>query len=155
MHSNEILKHVKESIHEDNWFMDTNVSFHDVYFNPSIDAIPFELLLNGENIIEQIRRKYFFVFNSLAEIIAKEIQEENGLSTKPIIWTVVDADYEYSTRVFLIWDDHDLILTKYFTPATYFYFKNETEMKSFLLKKYHEGIKTARFYLQRFPHLIV
>lgn len=134
-----LLAKVKRSIKQSGWIEDIGLGFRDIYLKKPDGCVPSELLIE-DDLLSQIRRKFYYPFDAIAEALASAAIKIGSLSKRPVILSVIDADYEYATGVYLIWSEKDIILTKEWRRATDFWFHSDLEMEAFLERKYSEGL---------------
>ncbi len=138
-----ILNLTKQKVREERWLEDTGVTFEDVYVQECDDAVPFALLV-GFDLHSQIKRKFYYPFDTLGDVLARDAKRLGHLETEPMIFPVIDVTYDDTTAVYLIWGERSLILTYYYRRSPEFIFANEKEMAAFLEKKYLEGLTVLR-----------
>lgn len=138
-----ILRLIKRKVTEEGWLEDTGVGFEDVYLQKSDDAVPFALLV-GFDLHSQIKRKFYYPFDTLGDVLAKDARRLGNLKTEPMIFAIIDVTYDDTTAVYLIWGERNLILTYYYRRSSDFIFANEREMGIFLHKKYLEGLTVLK-----------
>ncbi len=139
MTGEELLARVKRDVEESHWLDDTGFDFHDIYLHKPDIHFPLGVP-DSEDLFLQMRRKFYYPFNAIAEALEDKAKELGNFPDNLSILPVIDADYEYSTSVFLIWCSRNAVIVKSWRNIRYFWFSTEQAMAEFLEEKYLEGV---------------
>ena len=138
MTGKELLTKLKQQVDESGWLEETELDFASIYLEDNPASIPLGLLLEDEDGLIQIRRKFFYPLMVIGEALAEDAEKWGNLPQKPVFQAIIDPDYEWQTMAYLIWNNE--VIMSISERASYFWFYSEADMADFLAEKYQEGV---------------
>jgi hypothetical protein len=129
---------MKQKVEESGWLDGTRLTFASIYLEDNPDAVPFGLLLKGEEALVQIRRKFYYPLEVVGEALAEAAVKLGSLPQKPVFQIVIDPDYEWQTTACLVWNR--TVIVNVSERASDFWFESADDAADFLAEIYQEGI---------------
>lgn len=118
----QMLRYVRRHANEDFGARD---AFRKVYLEEPPGCLPDEFI--GDDVLLAVRSKFHWPFDAVRDRLEKEFGREK------MLWIHIDPSYEDTTRAIMTLDDERVLLS-FYSKAWSFWWKDEQEMKSDLVR---------------------